>query len=403
MFNKPLKIINFAVLLQQQRYIVAISFLFYLHNGLSLSDFLLFQSIFYFTGLIAEIPAGYIGDIFPRKNVLIFSYLLFMIRIIMWIIAPNYFTILAGEILYGLSKAFYRGVSDGYIYDYLRDKQKTNLMLNKYGKFNFFMSCGSAISCLIGAWLYKYLGFSILLGIELFCNSIAVGILFFLPQITQEKKQITFKAHINRIHEIVKSTIKNNDLNIYMLYGGILSGMTSIFVWNFQPFMKNFAIPVYIFGIVYFINHILRALGSLNAHKFLNKISLVNTGFLIWGLYLLSLIILLKASNYDNIGICISTLIFICLAIGIQMVFNVGNLSRIHSLIPSDIRATTSSLNSMLASLCSGVFLMLFKILVNRGSTQYALGIFIILFASTYFIIRKISLKKNNKHLYDTV
>ena len=118
--DKALKILNFAVLLQQQRYIVAISYLFYLSNGLTLSDFLFFQSIFYFTGLIAEIPAGYIGDIFPRKNILIFSYLLFTLRIVMWIIIPNYYTILFGEILYGLSKAFYRGVSDGYIYDYLK-------------------------------------------------------------------------------------------------------------------------------------------------------------------------------------------------------------------------------------------------------------------------------------------
>ena len=106
MSNNALKIINFSTFLQQQRYIVAISYLFYLQNGLNLSDFLLFQSIFYFTSLIMEIPAGYIADIFSRKKVLIFSYLLFMFRIILWIFAPNYWTILIGEILYGLSKTF---------------------------------------------------------------------------------------------------------------------------------------------------------------------------------------------------------------------------------------------------------------------------------------------------------
>ena len=140
MIRKSLKPLYLTVLLQQQRYIIAISFLFYLHNGLSLSTFLLFQSIFYFTGLLAEIPAGYIGDIFSRKKILIFSYMLFVIRIILWIVMPNYYTILFGEILYALSKAFYRGVSDGYIYDYLKGYHITDLMLSKYGKFNFFMS-----------------------------------------------------------------------------------------------------------------------------------------------------------------------------------------------------------------------------------------------------------------------
>ena len=116
--NNPLNILNVTVLFFQQRYIIPVLFLFYIQNGLTLSDFLLFQSIFYFTGLIAEIPAGYIGDIFQRKHVLIFSYCLFIIRILLWLTCPNYLTILSGEILYGLSKSFYRGVSDGYIYDY---------------------------------------------------------------------------------------------------------------------------------------------------------------------------------------------------------------------------------------------------------------------------------------------
>ena len=74
--KKPLNILNLTVLFQQQRYIIPVLYLFYVENGLTLSDFLLFQSIFYFTGLIAEIPAGYFGDIFSRKYVLIFSYLI---------------------------------------------------------------------------------------------------------------------------------------------------------------------------------------------------------------------------------------------------------------------------------------------------------------------------------------
>lgn len=62
--DKTLSKINFTVFCQQQRYLVAISYLFYVSQGLTFSDFLLFQSIFYLTVLIAEIPAGYIGDIF---------------------------------------------------------------------------------------------------------------------------------------------------------------------------------------------------------------------------------------------------------------------------------------------------------------------------------------------------
>ena len=399
MERQPLKLLNFATLLQQQRYIVAISFLFYISNGLTFSDFLLFQSIFYFTGLLAEIPAGYIGDIFPRKNVLIFSYMLFMVRILMWIFVPNYFTILLGEILYGLSKAFYRGVSDGYIYDYLKINNNTKLMLNRYGKFNFFMSMGTAISCLFGAFLYKYVGFSILLCFELFFNSTAIFILFFLPQIPQTKKNIAFYKHLFRIFRIIKNTVKNSKINIYILYGGILSGVTSIFVWNFQPLMKSCAVPTFLFGVVYFINHILRAFSSAGADKFLSKFSLIRTGWLVWIGYLLSFILLIYANCIKKSDICIEMLILVCLAIGIQMIFNIGNLSRVHSLIPSVSRATISSISSMLASLFSGVFLMIFKLLSENNSIKLSLGVFMILFFSVIIILRLLTVRAKNYEL----
>ena len=393
MLDKTLRKINFAVFCQQQRYIVAISYLFYISQGLTLSDFLLFQSIFYFTSLIAEIPAGYIGDILPRKNILIFSYSLFIIRILLWIFIPNYFTILIGEILYGLSKSFYRGVSDGYIYDYLKINNAKELMLNKYGKFNFYMSFGSGISCLIGAWLYKFCGFSILLCFELFFNSAAIFTLLFLPQIPPNKRDIPFYKHLINISKIIKSTVKNSQINLYMLYGGILSGITSVFVWNFQPLMKNFSIPVYMFGVVYFINHLLRALGSRYAEKVLNKLTLLKTGVYVWILYLLGFLLIISIIDMTMKYICIITLIFICISIGIQMTYSVGNLARIHDLISSSKRATISSINSMLASLFSGLFLMYFRFLSNHSSLKISIIIFIIMFFFAGIILKQIKSK----------
>ncbi len=388
--DKPLNILNITVLFQQQRYVIPVLFFFYIQNGLTLSDFLLFQSIFYFTGLIAEIPAGYIGDIFPRKNVLIFSYCLFIVRIILWIFCPNYLTIMLGEILYGLSKAFYRGVSDGYIYDYLKENKITKEMLPKYGRFNFYMSTGSAVSCLIGAYLYRYFGFTVLLTLELCFNTLAVLMLFNLPKLPQYKKKIKFKLHILRIFHICKRALKNSKINVYMFYSAILTGITSIFVWIFQPFMKSAGVPVLLFGYVYFINHILRAVGSLNANKYIEKYSLEKAGVLVYILYFISFILLVNAIEISNKYICITTVLFICIAIGIQMVFNVGSLSRIHNLIPSISRATMSSVNSMLAGLFSGLFLMIFKFLVDYHSQKAAIIFFIIIFIGAIIPLRKI-------------
>ena len=394
MFKNPLRTLNLAVFLQQQRYIVAITLLFYLENGLTFSDFLLFQSVFYFTNLIAEVPAGYIGDIFNRKYVLIFSYLLFVVRIILWIVIPNYCTILLGEILYGLSKAFYRGVSDGYIYDYLREYKTTNWMLSKYGKFNFFMSLGSAVSCLIGAVLYQHFGFIVLLSIELLCNSTAIVLISKLPKLNQIHPKIRFTEHLQNIYKITKQVTANSKLNIYMLYAGILTGFTSIFVWNFQPIMKQFEMPAILFGFVYFINHILRAAGSICSPNVINKFTIHKTGFAVWITYLLCLICMLNIIKFQSVYLCLAGLLFICVAIGFQMTFNIGNLARIHKLVSSKSRATVSSFNSMLASFFSGLFLYAFKSVTTYFNSYTALVCFTFVFIFVFFIANNI---RNNQ------
>ena len=135
-------------------------FFLFIFNGFNF----LFQGIFSITALLFEIPAGYLGDIFPRRNMLVFSFSMFLLRLILWsflvagvpIFKSNaYWIILAGEILYSVSKASYAGVADGYIYDYLKSQNKTNRMLQRYGKMNFCMSIGTAIASFIGPILYN--------------------------------------------------------------------------------------------------------------------------------------------------------------------------------------------------------------------------------------------------------
>ena len=176
-----------------------------------------------------------------------------------------------------------------------------------------------------------------------------------------------------------------------MLYSAILTGITSVFVWNFQPFMKSVGVPVILFGYIYFINHMLRASGSILVKKITDKISLEKTGIIIYILYLISFIILFFSIQNNNIIVCISTIIFICIAIGFQMVFNVGSLARIHGLIPSISRATMSSVNSMLAGLFSGLSLMIFKFFVDYQSLKSAIIMFTILFIFSFIPIRKIN------------
>ena len=74
MLKNPLRMFNLSTFLQTQILMLPVLLLFYQENGLTAGDYFLFQGIFSITALLFEIPAGYLGDIFPRRNMLVFSF-----------------------------------------------------------------------------------------------------------------------------------------------------------------------------------------------------------------------------------------------------------------------------------------------------------------------------------------
>ena len=81
---------------------------------------------------------------------------------------------------------------------------------------------------------------------------------------------------------------------------------------------------------------------------------------------------------------------FVCVAVGIQMIFNVGVVARVHKFVISKVRATSSSVNSMFQGLCSGIFLMIYKQLLETQLGTKGFLIFIVLFVCVIYFPLKI-------------
>lgn len=388
--SEPLKIFNFSTFLQTQILMLPVLYLFYQENGLDAGDLFLIQGIFSITALLFEIPAGYIGDIFPRRNVLIFSYSLFLMRLILWYFFRGYWIIVVGEILYSMSKAFYSGVADGYIYDYLKSQGKTKKMLTGYGRLNFWMSTGTALASLVGPFLYERYGFPVLIIIEMILNTAAIALLFLLPKVASfHKKNKGIVAKYRDLYQITKNTLSNEQLRPYIFYSGIIAATTTVFVWGFQPLMKMSFMPIEWFGIIYFVNHACRALASFCLPHTFKIFSLKEIGKLTYVLYILSFLGIFAITQFPEWGkadeqtapiISFAILSFICIAIGFQLSFTLSSVSRLHSLVSSEVRSTSSSVNNLISRLMSGILLISLKFVLDYISMSEAflvyLGIF---------------------------
>lgn len=372
----PLAVLNVATFFQYQRFVMPISFLFYLHNGLNFSQFILCQSVYNAVCLIAKLSMGVVGDIIPKKYVLIFSYLLFMLRVVLWINFSGFWIVLAGEVLYGLFKAFYRGNVDSYIYEYLETKNNKKDITKRYGRLSSYQSIGSAVSCILGVILYKYFGFRAILLLELFTQIVAVACLFMLPNIKNPKKHENSEksmSYLNLISKSIKSVIKDSRINYYVYYAAMLSGLTSIFIWNFQPLLKLSAAPVILFGVINFINQILRGLGGFMAKYFTSRIYGVKLVAIEYIAVAMSFILLLLGYHLKNYVLITIFLILICVAIYLFVIFGIYNVSKIHKVTYDYRRSTTSSVNTFFEDFASFFMLLMFKFLYDAHGFSGAL------------------------------
>lgn len=367
----PLKRLDIACFLRSQLYLAPVLLLFYQQNGLTIADFVMFQGIFQLTGIVFEIPCGYIADLISKKKVLILAFFCFFLRAGLWLSSSGVFIVILGEFFNALSRAFLSGVYDSYIYDYLKNKNKTSRMLKECGRTNFSMSFGAMFAAIFSALLYKHYGTTALLSLEFVLTFASILLLTSLPNPPSAKPRGQHLAEkFAEIKSATISTLQNRNINLYIIYSALLFSTTSLFCWCFQPLLKISSAPVFLFSGIYVINHALRAGFSLYINKLkkffgFNRLLAVTTFLCLYSFACMILGFYFKLPNVAFIS-----LIFVCIGIGFQLAFAIANINHIHTFALPETRATISSVNNMLQQTISGLSLICFKFIISpEGST----------------------------------
>ncbi|MBR5598884.1 MAG: MFS transporter [Alphaproteobacteria bacterium] len=371
----PLKKLDLACFLRSQLYLAPVLLLFYQQNGLSIADFVLFQGLFQLTGIIFEVPCGYIADITSKKNVLILAFSCFFLRAVLWLSFEGVYIVLLGELFNALSRAFLSGVYDSYIYDYLKSKNKTRRMLKECGRTNFAMSSGAMFAAIFSAMLYKHYGTGVLLALEFILTLVSILLLTTLPNppsASPSAKTITEK--FKEIKSTAIATMSNPNINLHIIYSALLFSTTSLFCWCFQPLLKVSSAPVFMFSFIYVINHALRAGFSYNVNSLkrffgFNRLLVVTTFLCMYSFACMILSFYFKLPN-----VAMLSLIFVCIGIGFQLSFAIANINHIHTFAKEETRATISSVNNMLQQTISGLSLIAFKFVIAPNSTTEGLS-----------------------------
>lgn len=385
-----LGLLNFSVFLKSHIFLLPVLYLFYSASGITLGDFFLLQGLSSLTCLLLDVPMGYIADRVSKKKILICSGLVLILRFLLLYLWPTKTVIFLGEFLYAFVIVSFVGTGDSYIYELLKTQNKTTAMLKRYGRLYFWISLGTSISSLSGAWLFNAYGADKVILLTILFATVSTILLFFIPDIqATEKKLDSLSEKYVSLFKSVKIALKKREFVNLISYSAFLTATYQIFMWSMQPVMKLAMVPVTLFGVIFFLNHISRASGSFFAHTILKKISLEKLGWVTYFGFILCFFAMMWASSISNATLAIILLCFVCLMITLQVTWLISAIARIHDISTTKNRALCASVNSMAGRLLTAICLIMSKFILDGNTMQLNLLIFLLLFLPAAYILRR--------------
>ena len=244
---------------------IPIVVLFWQENGLSLRDIFILQAVFALSTLILEIPSGYISDQWGRKNTLILSSIASFIGILIYAFSDGFWGFLAAEMAFGVGVSFASGTVDALAYDMLLELGDVKKFRKIIGHI-FFMHFGAeAIVGIAGGALAL-----ISLRTPIFATLIPFGISIIIALSLEEPKRhkLQEERHLEVMLRIFRDTLIHNvPLRSIILLQGIISSMSLMLFWFFQPYQLAVGIPLVLFGVTHSIIVAAGAFMSKTTHR----------------------------------------------------------------------------------------------------------------------------------------
>ncbi len=129
-------------------------------RGLSISQISIFESVFWLTLVICEVPTGAVADRFGRRVSLCLGALLFALATVVFALATTVPILFGSYLLLGIAMTLYSGASEALLYDTLRVLGRTNEYERHHGRSQGLFWLMMILATAIGGPLAYAIGYS---------------------------------------------------------------------------------------------------------------------------------------------------------------------------------------------------------------------------------------------------
>ena len=364
--------------------IIPIMSLFFLAKHLSFGEIGILYAVFSLSGFIFEIPTGYLADRFGRKNSVITGLGILAITTYLWTFISTTFIFAIFAAVWMLGLAFISGSFEGYIYDYLKFKQKESQydrLISLSGTTSYL---GGAIGSIIGAYIfsininYPYYLLSVLFILCL------ILVMFMKRDITLNRDEIKEEL---KVLSGMKYIFDHKSILWLTLYVALLFGFFSFFRSSIdKPYILSLALfDVKWLGVFVAVSMLIQSAFMSQFAKIKGKIG--ENGILLLFFITSSVPLLIMSFSKGVIALVAVTIFYMNESFQGALI---NSFSQKH--IPSNIRATTLSSINVYLNIFGAIIALSAGYLFNVFSIRAGL---LIAFGYTMIIYLALSLSRN--------
>jgi len=316
---------------------------YFLFIGLSATKIGILIATMSLFGLLFEIPTGAIADLYGRKKSVLIGYFLEGLGFLSIFFFSNFYFLMASFAFIGFGKTFSSGSKEAWITDLIGKKK--NLLHEYFVKEQTFENLGLLLSGFLGVLVVVNFGLASIWIFSTISFAISISILLFSSEVYSSQKshvRSSYSQLVRQTKKSIKYSRKHNVLfyfflaNFILVFGFLFNeGLT----WT--PFLLSLGFPNYAFGYLW------SALGAVYiVSPWLSKLFLKKNKerrFIIT-VILLSMIVTSLVVFVNSLWAAISIILFSLFFYGSRR-----PVERIyfHKFIPSKLRATVGSVESM--------------------------------------------------------
>ena len=354
--------------------------------GLSIFQISLLTATLLLFTILFEIPTGAVADVYGRKFSVLLAQIIEGSALLSIFFLHNYYALLFAFAMVGIGSTFNSGAREAWVTDLIK-KEKKDFLHRYFAKSSSIDNIGLVVSGILGAFLVKHFGLSIIW--------IVAGMAFFVTFILLGFAKEHFVKRKAKIKDSLKNIIKQSKISVrYARYHSVLfwfliasiflvfaSEFNEFLVWT--PFLQNLGFPDYAFGYMW------SAMGFVGVFASLISLKLMKKGGerkFILGIIVLAIIFLFLIVFVQTIAFAL--LILLSFTFLARMAYPPERVY-FHRFIKSKLRATVGSVEGMLVGIVAVVALPLAGLSVDYLGPRFTILIAALLMIPAAIIFLK--------------